>query len=188
MPSLSRKTRVWLLLLGIAAFSWITHSAYRSLSQQQAQTASAPLEVLKPGMTMPSDLRLESLGGKTSELNEFSGKVVLINFWAGWCTPCLHEMPALYELQRQFASRGFVVLGLNMDEDPQLGLRVLKKVAGEAPFSMYRGLSSAIADRFALEGLPFTVVLDRSMKIQFAKAGEINWKDAEAVQMIQGLL
>jgi thiol-disulfide isomerase/thioredoxin len=190
MPVLSRKKRVALLVLAFAALVLIAQSAYRTLSRQKEEGArqeesAGPLD---HGMAMPSGITLEELGGKKVSLSDYKGKVVLINFWAGWCGPCLHEMPGLFALSKSLESRGFVVLGLNMDDDPQSGLNVLKKVAGEAPFPMFRGANSALADRFTIEGLPFTVVLDKNFNIAYAQPGEVDWNGPRAKALIEGLL
>jgi thiol-disulfide isomerase/thioredoxin len=139
-------------------------------------------------MQLPEGLELDTLESKATPLADFHGKVVLINFWAGWCGPCLHEMPGLYELQKTLGPKGFVVLGVNMDEDPKSGLRTLKRIAGEAPFPIFHGMGSPLADLFAIDGLPFTVVLDKSFHIAYAQAGEVNWGGVRARHLIEALL
>lgn len=186
MALLSRRKKVWLILLGFAAFFLIAHNAYRSLAQKNVEAGGGPLS---EGMYLPDNLELQGLDGKTLSTAALKGKVTLVNFWAGWCGPCLHEMPGLYELQRRFEKRGFVVLGVNMDENSENGLRVLKNVVKqEAPFSMFKGTDSPLSNRFDIEGLPYTFVIDRNMKIRYAGAGEINWTTNPALQLIEGLL
>jgi thiol-disulfide isomerase/thioredoxin len=186
MPQLSRKKRVWILLLGLAIFSGIAHSAYRALSRQREE--SQPVKILSEGMQLPAGLELEWPGEKKAAVSDCRGKVVLLNFWAGWCGPCLHEMPGLYELQNRLGSKGFTVLGVNLDEDSQAGLRTLKRLVGEAPFPMFRGLGTPLIDYFPIEGLPFTVVLDREQHIRYARPGEMNWSGPAAGKLIEGLL
>lgn len=189
MPLLSRRKRVWLVLVGLVAFVWLANNTYRTLLRQSAEQSDTPASRLERGMEMPAGLKLESVAGESSSLGDLRGKVLLINFWAGWCAPCLHEMPGLYELQRRLAGRDFVVLGMNMDDDPKVGLQMLKqRVPGDAPFEMFRGADSSLADSFTIEALPFTVLVDREMKIRLAKAGEVDWRSAEAMRMIEGLL
>lgn len=186
MLVVTRKKRITLLIVALAAFLWIAHSSYRSLSRQkEEQSALPPLTI---GMTVPEDYALESLDAKKVSLSSFHGKVVLLNFWAGWCAPCLHEMPGLYELQKKLEGRGFVVLGINMDDKPEAGMAVLKRTAGDAPFALFRGLNAPLADRFNIDGLPFTVVLDRTFKIVYAHPGEVDWAGADARRLIEGLL
>jgi thiol-disulfide isomerase/thioredoxin len=63
------------------------------------------------------EVRLKDLNGKEVSLADYKGKVVLLNFWATWCDPCRVEIPWLIDLQGKYASRGFTVLGVAMDED-----------------------------------------------------------------------
>lgn len=186
MPVLSRKKRVTLLLVGLAAFVWIAHSSYVNLLHKHEE--QAPMPPLAKGMLMPDGLTLQTLDAKQEPLADFRGKVVLINFWAGWCGPCLHEMPSLFDLQKRLAPKGFVVLGVNMDDNTSSGMLALKKAAGDPPFPIYHGMGSPLADRFAIEGLPYTVVLDKSFHITYAHAGEVDWNSVQARDLVEGLL
>ena len=62
-------------------------------------------------------LKLKDLDGKDVSLSDLKGKVVFINFWATWCGPCQDEIPTLIDLQTQYASKGFTVVGIAMDEE-----------------------------------------------------------------------
>jgi peroxiredoxin len=84
-----------------------------------------------PSFTLPT------LSGETVSLEAFKGKVLLLNFWASWCTPCQEELPEFQKIHQQYQDRGFSVVGINID----------KKQAKAAKF----------VDRF---GLTFPVVLD----------------------------
>lgn len=137
---------------------------------------------------MPADVSFESLGGKTSGISDYSGKVVLINFWAGWCGPCLTEMPGLYSLYDRLKPKGLEVLAINMDTDPADGMKVLRQKIGEAPFPVFKGSDSSVAGMFPIGGLPYTVVIGRDRKIHYARAGEVNWKSSETVKLIEGIL
>jgi thiol-disulfide isomerase/thioredoxin len=190
MPTISRKKRVFILVVGLALFAVITHSAYRNLSAQklaEQSSTEAPAE-LGVGMSLPENVSLESLGGKTSGFLDYSGKVVLINFWAGWCGPCLTEMPGLYAMYARLKPRGFEVLAINMDNDPADGMRVLRQKIGEAPFPVFKGANSSLANLFPIGGLPYTVIVGRDRKIHYAKAGEVNWKSSATVKLIEGIL
>jgi len=68
------------------------------------------------GKPAPS-LELKDLDGKDVSLSDLRGKVVFVNFWATWCGPCQDEIPLLIDLQNQYASKGFTVLGIAMDEE-----------------------------------------------------------------------
>ena len=71
------------------------------------------------GLSDPAlqNLPIPDLNGKNVTLADYKGKVVLVDFWATWCPPCRIEIPWLIDLQQKYASRGFVVLGISMDEN-----------------------------------------------------------------------
>jgi cytochrome c biogenesis protein CcmG/thiol:disulfide interchange protein DsbE len=186
MPVSTRKKRIALLLLGLASFVWIAHSAYVKLAAQATELAAPG--PLAQGMSLDQATSFETTDGKKIALADLKGKALILNFWAGWCAPCLHEMPSLYDLQKRLGPKGLAVVAVNMDDDPASGLRALKKTAGEPPFPVYKGMGSALADRFAIEGLPYTVLVDRNAKIVYARAGELPWEEAAVKKMVEGLL
>ena len=67
------------------------------------------------GETAPA-ISLEDLNGKMVTLNEFKGKVVLVNFWASWCPPCTNEMPGFEKVFEEYEAKGFVVIGVALDD------------------------------------------------------------------------
>lgn len=83
---------------GFGAFRW-----------WQARTAAETAE-RRP------DLEFRGLDGQAQRLSQWDGKLVLLNFWATWCTPCLKEIPLLVEAQRQYGPRGLQIVGLAMDQ------------------------------------------------------------------------
>jgi cytochrome c biogenesis protein CcmG, thiol:disulfide interchange protein DsbE len=83
--------------------------------------ASAPLAMSMPTMSHPAPaLTWFSTDGELHALSDLKGKVVLLNFWATWCTPCRREMPMLSKLQNAHADAGFVVLYVSLEEPPVL--------------------------------------------------------------------
>jgi peroxiredoxin len=79
------------------------------------------------GKTAP-DFALTDLSGKTVRLADFKGEIVLLDFWATWCGPCRREIPDLIQLQKQYADKGFTILGISLDEE---GAAVVKPFARE---------------------------------------------------------
>jgi len=68
------------------------------------------------GEPLPAGLQLSGLDGKPHGLEEWHGKLLLVNFWATWCTPCLHEIPQLVKLQKQYAAHGLQIIGPAVDD------------------------------------------------------------------------
>ncbi len=98
-------------LLGILAFAFLANRATRIPSARATRTN----QLNKPAASM--DFMLKDLNDHDVGLSQFTGEVVLVNFWATWCIPCRIEIPWLMELQDKYGARGFTVLGVAMDDE-----------------------------------------------------------------------
>jgi thiol-disulfide isomerase/thioredoxin len=116
------------------------------------------------------DFAGDGLDGGRVDLKDFRGKVVLVDFWATWCTPCVKEFPAIKELAKQLESKGFVVLGIDVDQDPKTAKSFLASQEVNWP-QIYVGPidqsapPSSLAIRLGVTTLPFKLVLDRSGRL-----------------------
>jgi thiol-disulfide isomerase/thioredoxin len=105
-------------------------------------------------------LELKDLRGRTLRLNDYKGKVVLVNFWATWCPPCRAEMPDLIRMQREYRSRGLQVVGVTYP--PQTAREVrrfIRKLKVNYPVALGTKETKALFDQG--ETLPVTIVIDR---------------------------
>ncbi|TAK03507.1 MAG: TlpA family protein disulfide reductase [Candidatus Manganitrophaceae bacterium] len=103
--------------------------------------------------------RLDSLEGPSMALAEHRGKIVLINFWATWCEPCLKEMPEIEAAYEQHKGEGFVVLGINFGEKPKEAEKLVKAVGLTFPILMDRKVE--VAERYGVVNLPVTFFIDQ---------------------------
>ena len=126
---------------------------------------------LKADLPEP-ELTLKDLDGKDVSLSEYKGKVVLVNFWATWCEPCRVEIPWLIEMQKKYGPRGFVLLGIALDEEGKSAVApfVAKErfdVNGQKLPMSYQILigNDDSADKFGgLFGYPTSVLISRDGK------------------------
>lgn len=108
-----------------------------------------------PGFSLPS-----VVDGKTVSSEDFRGKTLLITFFATWCPPCRQEIPALIELQEEFAASGFSVIALSMDEKgPQVVLRLIEKEGINYPVMMAD--SRVVRDFGGITGIPTSFLVDK---------------------------
>lgn len=121
-------------------------------------TFAAP-ETPQTSLAAP-DWQLKNLEGKPVKLSDFKGKVVLLNFWATWCPPCREEVPDLVSLQRQYAARGLVVLGISMDEGGPAGVASFAK-RFEINYLIVMGDEKTSAAYGGIQVLPTTFIIDR---------------------------
>ncbi len=103
---------------------------------------------------------LRDLSGKPLKLADFRGKVVLVDFWATWCVPCRVEIPHFIALQKKYASQGFTLIGISMDDTAEPVPAVVKKYGINYPVAVG---DAALAERFGgVLGLPVAIVIDRN--------------------------
>lgn len=124
-------------------------------------------------LTLP-DFKLTRLDGTTFYFSEIRDKIVLINFWATWCEACMVEMPSLIRLHKAFKNHGFQVLGINLDENPEMIVpKIIKEFKIEFP--MLIDPDQKLADMFDVHAIPLTIILNQDRKVLLVKSGEENW-------------
>ena len=141
----------------------------------------------RPPVTgMPaSEFTLTDLNGKTHSLNDYRGKIVLLNFWATWCKPCTTEMPAMQACYDRLRDKGFVVLAVNELED-EAKVREHIKTHGHT-FPVLMDKDNRVANQYGVFGLPVSVFIDEKGMIQeYIKGGLLTeQKIVEVVSRIQ---
>jgi len=118
-------------------------------------------------------LALRDLEGRLHRLEDYRGKVVLVNFWATWCEPCREEMPSMNRLRASLAGRPFEVLAVNLAESEQRIRRFMEQVPLEFPVLLDRDSAAAKAWRARL--LPVSFLLGPDGRIRYWALGEIDW-------------
>lgn len=127
-----------------------------------------------------------TIAGKASRLSDMRGKVVVLNFWATWCPPCVEEAPSLKELQQRIQSRGGVVLGVSVDDDQQAYENFLRSFA--INFPTYRDASKKIAADYGTRMYPETYVIDRQGRIDRKIIGPQDWSDPQLTAYLNSVL
>ena len=135
--------------------------------------------------TPAEDFQLVDLTGKTQSLNNYRGKVVLLNFWATWCKPCTKEMPAMQVTYDKLADKGFVVLAINELEDEAKVREHITQYGHTFPVLMDR--DNKVANQFGVYGLPVSFFIDEGGVVrEYIKGGLLTeQKISEVVSRIQ---
>ncbi len=124
------------------------------------------------------DFERPDLAGKPIRLAGYHGKVVLLNFWASWCAPCLEEMPRLSAWQRKYGGAGLQVLGASMDDDAAPVHRYLTR--HPVAYPVFMG-DAALAEAFGgVLGLPCSLLIDREGRVVARFQGESDPGQIEA--------
>lgn len=196
-----RKTRYWLCLLsilalslGVALFVGAHHEA-PPRPRALGGTARGQVEVLfeafaikRPAeLAMAPDIPLTDTQGNPHSLNEFRGKLVLVNFWATWCPPCLMEMPWLNRLYAAYRDKGFVVVAISIDaQGPEYVRKYMTDKRFRFPaFSDPHGIRTGVP--FGLVGLPTSYLIAPGGELLGSIVGARDWAGPEAIALIGAL-
>ncbi|MEO8656914.1 MAG: TlpA disulfide reductase family protein, partial [Bryobacteraceae bacterium] len=137
------------------------------------------------GDTAPS-FKLTADSGKQFTRSDFGGKVLVLNFWATWCPPCIEEMPSLNAFSKQMAGTGVVVLGVSVDQNEQQYKAFLKR--NNLSFETGRDAEANTPAEYGTYKYPETYVIDASGKVRQKHIGAVDWSDPAVVASIKGLL
>ena len=121
-----------------------------------------------------------------THLADLRGKVVVLNFWASWCPPCLEETQSLNQLQQAIAAKGGVVLGMSVDEDQAAYEKFL--VDNHVVFPTYRDASKKSAAEYGTSMFPETFLIDREGRLARKIVGPQDWQSPEVMGSIDILL
>ncbi len=146
--------------------------------------ASSHGPACEPGKMAKLDFSLKDPNGGTLELADYRGKVVLLNFWGTWCGPCKMEIPGFIELQEQYRDKGFVIVGLAVEDTPEAVRAYATEAKINYPLAM---VQDDVEDTYGpIYGLPMSFLIARDGSICRTHLGPIS-KDA-AEQEIRGLM
>jgi peroxiredoxin len=147
------RSLLWVLLLGLAMPA-------ASAAPELHRGAPAP-QFSRPGFD-----------GKPVALSAYRGKVVLIDFWASWCAPCLAQMPHLIALQARYRARGLQIVGISMDDSLNDAKTVAKRFAFNYPLLLG---DAKLGERFGgILGLPVEMLVGRDGKIRAIWRGAVS--------------
>ncbi len=160
----------------------------------QAQTAR-PLTVnykLIPNLgevkdhPIAPDFTLVNPENRKVSLKDFRGKLVFLNFWASWCTPCRDEMPAMERLYQQYKDKGFVILAVSVKDSRKDSLAFIKELKLTYPIAL--DPEGEVGQSYGAWGLPASYLIDPKGIVLARLWGPADWYSANARQLISTLL
>jgi peroxiredoxin len=145
------------------------------------------LDLIKPArQKLADDFTVPTPGGDKFRLADQRGKVVMVNFWATWCPPCLEEMPAMERLYRKHKDAGFTLVAISVDADPG---KVTPFVT-EHKLTMPIGVDPRmdLANTYGVRALPSSFVVSRDGHLTALAIGPRHWDNTAAHALVEGLL
>ncbi|MGH6622381.1 MAG: peroxiredoxin family protein [Burkholderiaceae bacterium] len=138
------------------------------------------------GASAAPTIELLTAGGTPLSLSSLRGKVVLVNFWATWCEPCVTEMPALQQLRSTFGPHDFEILAVNLQEGPAKINAFVEKSG--VSFPIVRDTDGAVAKAWGARVLPASYLIDRDGRIRYTVVGDPDWTSDTLMNTIRTLI
>ncbi|MEW5964081.1 MAG: TlpA disulfide reductase family protein [Pseudomonadota bacterium] len=133
------------------------------------------------------ELRVSSIDGTARRLDDWRGRMMLLNVWASWCAPCREEMPALQGLQEALAADGLVVVTLSFDKTPADAARFLADL-GLASLPLLVDPGREALEALSVEGAPTSILVDPSGRELGRIAGAVDWASPEAMLLVKAMI
>ena len=153
--------------------------------EENGSTSAALLKPYRGDRATPP-LSLETLDGERLELDDYTGRVVVLNFWATWCPPCVEEIPSLERLRELRHDRGLEVLSVDVGEEPEEVRTFLEDKPVNYPVALDPEAEAFKA--WNTYAFPTTFILDRKHRIRYAVFGAFAWDSQEVLDAVDALL
>lgn len=160
------------IALLVMALLWVVSGAFRE-------------RLVVVGDTAP-DFSVVAENGKAIRPKDFGGKLLLLNFWATWCPPCVDEMPSLEQLHRTLGPKGLVVFGLSVDKDEQVYRRFLEQA--KISFPTARDNGQRLNLEYGTVKFPETYIISREGKVLRKIISSRDWMAPNILQDLESLL
>ena len=141
---------------------------------------------LEPYTGNNKEFSLIDLKDKNHTLSDYQGKVVLINFWASWCPPCIYEMPELTRLKKQLSDQPFEILALNVGEKKYKVRKFAKLINFELPVLL--DSSKKTFQDWDIKTLPTSFLIDADGNIRYRVRGNPGWDKKHTLDIIKKLI
>ncbi len=139
--------------------------------------------------TIPaSDFELLNMDEETKKLSDYRGKVILLNFWATWCPPCVREMPSMERLQQQFSADDFKIIAVNQMEEIDQVFAFTGQLEIDLTFEILFDSQSTVSQAYAVRGLPTTYLIDKQGNIRYRAVGGRDFNHPEVIKVINSLI
>lgn len=171
----------FILIIAIVIAGSSGFALHRYMNQQKDQNNPVI------GQQRP-EFAAEDLNGDFQNIKQWDGKLIFLNFWATWCPPCKHEIPAFMELQQAYGNQGFQIIGLAID-DTDAVKEYVEEIGLNYPTMVVQQAGIELAQRYgnAIGALPYTVIISSNGEISNTITGELSKKRAKEILKEHGI-
>ena len=157
---------------------------YADWQQPELSHNLTPVNKIIPAV----DFELENMDEESRRFSNYRGKVVLLNFWATWCPPCVREMPSMERLHQQVDAEDFNVVAVNQMEDADQVFAFTGQLDIDPTFEILFDKKSLVSSAYAVRGLPTTYLIDKKGNIRYRAVGGRVFDHPEVVKIIKSLI
>ncbi len=156
----------------LAAFVWVIYDSFTEKLVEVGDTG--------PNFSLTTDT------GKKVTRDNFGGKILVLNFWASWCQPCVEEIPSLNELQKQLGSSGLVVLGISVDKNKEKYNQFRKRA--RLVFETALDSEANVSASYGTFKYPETYIMGPDGKVLEKIISNRNWVNDPVFERLKGML
>ena len=163
-------------------------TAVFSAGAYAAGTNSPPLSPVPTEHVSPPVLVLNNLNGDQRSLDDFFGKVLLVNFWATWCPPCVKELASMQAVRNRLADEPFEVIAVNVGEDLEQVKSFLNRLDAGLDYPVLLDENLVTTKNWKVRALPTTYIIDGQGRARYIATGERDFDAPEVISMIRALV
>ena len=129
----------------------------------------------------------KTIEGNTVQMSNLTSPVVIYNFWASWCIPCLEEMPSMISMKKKFSADKIQIIAINTDEEEQMAniQKTIKKIELKEEFTIVPDKNAELVTQFNISAIPVTIVFHRGKVVHFSN-GPMDFISEEFLEQMKG--
>lgn len=160
---------------------------FKPVDNLQSTTATMSMKGLVAiNKRMAPDFELTDIKGKKIHLSNKRGKVILLNFWASWCPPCVKEIPSMNRLAKSFDENQFEIVSVNFKETPETIAKFLKNA--QVDFPVLVDLDGKVSNQYEIFAFPSSFIIDAQGQLRYSVNTAIEWDESHVKQVLNAMI
>lgn len=168
----------------VTAVFFISSSVFADWQQPELSHNLTPVKK----SVVASDFELPNMDEENIKLSDYRGQVVLLNFWATWCPPCIREMPSMEKLHQMIDAKNFKVIAINQMEEIDDVFAFTGQLEVDPTFEILFDETSKVSKDYAVKGLPTTYLIDKQGNVRYRAVGGREFNHPDVVKTINQLI